>query len=239
MFNSNIRNIVFAVAVLGLAVAAGSSYSLVVNGQVSSEKAIVVGGKTYVPLSVLKSFGVSSSLKGTTLTLGSSSAPTPQISAGGANQRDSLEGCIGETLFNGIWRLTVKSVEQIEPDVGLGPGWGITVELRNGTRTKTTLHDTGLETIDLVLPDGNTLVFEERTAEEPFIYKNLAQAAGVTYQLRFHFQDARMPSTDLPRPAKLTVQLDPKRLTAGYLIAGKVAYSTPNPSFRVKLDCQK
>ena len=61
MFNSNIRNIVFAVAVLGLAVAAGSSYSLVVNGQVSSEKAIVVGGKTYVPLSVLKSFGVSSS----------------------------------------------------------------------------------------------------------------------------------------------------------------------------------
>ena len=66
-----------------------------------------------------------------------------------------------------------------------------------------------------------------------------SQAAGVTYQLRFHFQDARMPSTDLPRPAKLTVQLDPKRLTAGYLIAGKVAYSTPNPSFRVKLDCQK
>ena len=239
MFNSNIRNIVFAVAVLGLAVAAGSSYSLVVNGQVSSEKAIVVGGKTYVPLSVLKSFGVSSSLKGTTLTLGSSAAPTPQISAGGANQRGSLEGCIGETLFNGIWRLTVKSVEQIEPDVGLGPGWGITVELRNGTKTKTTLHDTGLETIDLVLPDGNTLVFEERTAEEPFIYKDLAQAGGVTYQLRFHFQDARMPSTDLPRPAKLTVQLDPTRLTAGYLIAGKVAYSTTNPSFRVKLDCQK
>ncbi|WP_019588397.1 hypothetical protein [Deinococcus apachensis] len=225
-------------ALLGsFALAAGLNYSVVVNGQVAPDQAIVVGGKTYVPLSVLKLLGVSSSLKGSTLTLGAQKAPA--TAPGGASQRASLEGCIGETLFNGIWRLTVRKVEAIGPDVGLGPGWGVTAELRNGTTTKTNLHDTGLENIDLSLPDGNTLTFEEHAAEEGFIYKELAQAGGVTYQLRFHIQDARALASSVPRPAKLTVQLNPARLTAGYLIAGKVAYTTPTPSFRVRLDCQK
>ncbi|PYE53912.1 hypothetical protein [Deinococcus yavapaiensis] len=225
-------------ALLGtVALAASPTYSVIVNGQVAPDQAIVIGGKTYVPLTALKLLGVSSSLKGSTLTLGAQNAAA--IAPGGANQRASLEGCVGETLFNGVWRMTVRKVEAIGPDVGLGPGWGVTVELRNGTTTKTNLHDTGLENIDLSLPNGNTLTFEERTAEEGFIYKELAQASGVTYQLRFHVQDTRAPASSVPRPAKLTIQLNPARLTAGYLIAGKVAYTTPTPSFRVRLDCQK
>lgn len=65
----------------------------------AADKAIVVNGKTYVPLSVLKTLGVNSSLKGTTLTLGETAAnQTP----GGTNQRSSLEGCLGVTLFNGV-----------------------------------------------------------------------------------------------------------------------------------------
>ena len=219
------------------ALATGLKYSLVVNGQVAPDQAIVVNGQTFVPLSALKLLDVQSSLKGSTLTLGAQNAPA--TAPGGANQKASLEGCIGETLFNGVWRLTVRKVEPIGADVGLGPGWGVTAELRNGTTTKTSLLDTGLTSIDLVQPDGNTFVFEERTAEEPFLYKTVTQAGGVTYQLRFHVQDARAEAASVPRPSKLTVQIDPKRLTAGYLIAGKVTYSTPTPSFRVKLDCQK
>ncbi len=226
-----------AALLTSLALAAGLNYSVVVNGQVAPDQAIVVGGKTYVPLSALKLLGVQTSLRGNTLTLGAQGAPT--AAPGGANQRASLEGCVGETLFNGVWRFTVRKVEAIGADVGLGPGWGVTVELRNGTTTKTSLLDTGLTSIDLVQPDGNTFVFEERTAEEPFLYKAVTQAGGVTYQLRFHVQDARAEAASVPRPTKLTVQIDPKRLTAGYLIAGKVAYSTPTPSFRVNLDCQK
>lgn len=227
---------VLALATLVTVALAAANYSLVVNGQVSPRSAIVVNGETYVPLSALKLLGVQSSLKGSTLTLGAQAATT---TPGGANQRASLEGCVGETLFNGVWRLTTKKVEAIGADVGLGPGWGVTVELRNGTTTKTNLHDTGLTAIELVQPDGNTFTFEERTAEEPFLYKEVTQAGGVTYQLRFHVQDARAVASSVPKPAKLIVQLDPRRLTAGYLIAGKVAYSTPTPSFRVRLDCQK
>ncbi|UBV45263.1 hypothetical protein LAJ19_20935 (plasmid) [Deinococcus taeanensis] len=225
-----------ALAALSGAALAATNYSIIVNGQVTQGQAIVVNGQTYVPLSALKRLGVQTSVNGSTLTLG---APAPATAPGGANQRASLEGCVGETLFNGIWRLTTRKVEPIGPDVGLGSGWGVTVELRNGTATRTSLHDTGLTAIELVQPDGNTLVFEERTAEEPFLYKELTQAGGVTYQLRFHVQDSRATASSVPRPAKLVVQLDPKRLTAGYLIAGKVAYTTPTPSFRVRLDCQK
>lgn len=229
-----------ALALLTLAlspVAAAQSYSLVVNGQVAPAQAIVVNGQTYVPLSALKLLGIPSSLKGRTLTLGAPGSPA--TAPGGSNQRVSLEGCVGETLFNGIWRMTVRKVEPIGADAGYGPGWGVTVELRNGTRTKTSLQDTGLESIDLVQPDGNTLVFQERAAEEGFIYKEVTQAGGVTYRLNFQSQSTGTPASAVPRPAKLIVQLDPKRLTAGYLRAAGVAYTTPTPSFRVRMDCQK
>ena len=101
-------------AFTGLALAASVNYSVVVNGQVSPSPAIVVNGQTYVPLSVLKSLGIPSKLKGVTLTLGTGAAPA--TSPGGANQRASLEGCIGETLFNGVWRLKVTKIERIVKD---------------------------------------------------------------------------------------------------------------------------
>ncbi|THF71543.1 hypothetical protein E7T06_02700 [Deinococcus sp. Arct2-2] len=231
---------VLALALLaGVALAATTNLSVIVNGQVAPDAAIVVNGKTYVPLSALNLLGVKTNVKGSTLTLGSTPAAPGAPAPGGANQKVAVEGCIGDTLFNGIWRMTVKKVEPIGPDVGLGPGWGVSVELRNGTQTPTNLQDTGLISTDLVMPDGNTFVFEERTAEEPYVYKKVGQAGGIIYTLRFHVQDSRALAASVPRPTKLVIQLDPKRLTAGYLKTGTVAYTTPNPSFRVRLDCTR
>jgi hypothetical protein len=91
------KHTALALSLIGtLALAARVNYSVIVNGQVSSERAIVVSGKTYVPLALLKSLGVSSSLKGTTLTLGNSSAggssvqTSSSVTPGGANQRAYL-----------------------------------------------------------------------------------------------------------------------------------------------------
>lgn len=218
-------------------VAAAQRYALVVNGQVTPAQALVVGGQTYVPLSALKQLGIPSRLKGNTLTLGTGVAPA--TAPGGASQRTALEGCVGDTLFNGVWRLTVRKVEPIGADAGYGPGWGVTAELRNGTATRTSLQDTGLEAIELVGADGNTFVFQERAAQEPLIDKGVAQAGGVTYQLRFHTQDARASASSVPAPAKLVVSLNPRKMTAGYLKEGRVAYTTPAPSFRVRLDCSR
>jgi len=233
---SPIKPLVFALLALS-PVAAAQKYALVVNGQVAPAQALVVGGQTYVPLSALKLLGIPSSLKGNTLTLGTGTAPA--TAPGGANSRTALEGCVGDTLFNGVWRLTVRKVERIGADAGYGPGWGVTVELRNGTPTKTSLQDTGLEAIELVGADGNTFVFQERAAQEPLIYKSATQAGGITYQLRFHAQDSRAPASSVPAAAKLVVSLNPRKMTAGYLKEGRVAYTTPAPSFRVWLDCSQ
>jgi hypothetical protein len=74
----NIRFAVLALILAGFAVAQSSVYRLVMSGQVSSEKAIVVAGRTYIPLSTLKTLGVSSSLNGNTLRNASSQASPGQ-----------------------------------------------------------------------------------------------------------------------------------------------------------------
>ena len=231
------RLLTLFLACSSLALAAGN-LNIVVGGQAAPDPAITVGGKTYVPLSVFRLLNVATSVQGSTLTLGTPVAGT--IAPGGSTQRASLEGCIGETLFNGVWRLKVTKLEQLPPNpqVGPGPGWGATIEVRNGTRVKTQIHDTGLTSIDMVTPDGNALKLAEHDAEEKLIYKDVIQSGVITYRLGFYFADA-LPAAGLPRPSKLLVQFDPQKLTAGYLKEAKVAYTTPTPSFRVRLDCQK
>ncbi len=233
MFNRNLAAIVF-ISMFGIAVAAGSSYSLIVNAQVSNEKAIVVGGKTYVSLAVLKSLGISSSLKGTTLILSNSasSSSTASVTAGGTKQRASLEGCIGETLFNGVWRFTVKSTKPISRYNGQQPGYSLNLEWKNGTKTTTNALNTGVKTLNLVLEDGTVLQSED---VQNLTNKSLPQGAGVTLDLAFHAASGT-PADKLSKPAKFLIEIDPKVLTNTGV---SVAYSTPNPSFRVRLDCQK
>ena len=235
MLSATIHNVTLAAAVLGLAVAAGSSYNLVVNNQVSSENAIVVSGKTYVPITVLKSLGVTSSLKGTTLTLSNSSISSAAqgVTAGGANQRASLEGCIGETLFNGVWRLTVKSVTPITR-FGNQPGYSLSLEWKNGSKVTVDALNTGIKSLDLALEDGTVLQTEDA---QSLTYKKLLQGAGASLELKFYAGSA-MSADQLSKPGKFLVEIDPKVLANSSISAG-AAYSTPNPSFRVALDCKK
>jgi hypothetical protein len=228
---------IIGLVVLGLALAAGTTYSIVVNGQVAADKAIVVNGKTYVPLSALKALGVNSSLKGTTLTLSSAGGtpPAQAVAPGGTNQRAALEGCLGETLFNGIWRFTVRKLEPITENPNR-LGWAVTVELRNGTKVATAPYRTGLESINLTLPGGNALEYD-MSVGQTLTHHDLAQATGITVQLKYYFPMGT-PAENLPRPEKLVMQFDPAKLWDSVRREGAV-YTTPNPSFRVRLGCQK
>jgi hypothetical protein len=232
MFNRNLFTIVL-ISMLAIAMAAGSSYSLIVNAQVSNEKAIVVGGKTYVPLAVLKSLGIASSLKGTTLTLSNTGGnPASSATAGGTNQRASLEGCIGETLFNGVWRLTVNATKPISRYNGQQSGYNLNLEWKNGTKATTNALNTGIKSLNLVLEDGTVLQSED---VQSLTNKSLPQGAGIALDLAF-YAESGTPADKLSRPAKFLVEVDPKVLANTGV---SVAYSTPNPSFRVRLDCQK
>lgn len=227
---STLRTLTLA-SLSGLALAATLNYSVIVNGQVAPDQAIVVNGKTYVPLSALKLLGVPSSLKGTTLTLGAQAATT---APGGSTQRASLEGCLGETLFNGVWRLTVPSVRPMTRYNGQQKGYGVTVTWKNGTTRTIDALNTGVKSLNLVLTDGTTLVSENY---QDLTQKSLPQAAGTTVELNF-WADSAATAKGLGQPSKLLVEIDPGVARSNSLAQG-VAYSAPNPSFRVRLDCTK
>ncbi|ULH17283.1 hypothetical protein MF271_18165 (plasmid) [Deinococcus sp. KNUC1210] len=206
-------------ALTSFALAATTTYNVVVNGQGAADQAIVVGGKTYVPLSAVKLLGVNTTLTGNTLTLGS----TP---AGGANQRASLEGCLGTPLFNGVWRLSVKSVRPISRYNGQQQGYGLTLTWKNGTVKTIDALNTGVKAFTLVLADG-TVLDSENVQDVQF--KHLPQAAGTTLELPYYAPSGVRAAA----PSKLLVEIQ----AAGAAPSG-VAYTSPTPSFRVRLDCQ-
>ncbi len=209
-----------AVGALVVAQAAQRTYRLIINAKAQSTPAIVVGGKTYVPLDALRASGVGVSLSGSTLTLTLPSASTTQ---GGANQNAAVEGCLNEWLFNGLWRFRVTSVQpSTDPQ-----GWKATVEVRNGSRADgLALAGTGWGGMRIILNDGNPVEVLSDAVEvrdQPFL-----QGAGKTLTLAF-------PSEETSKtPSKLFLLLDPKGLAGTSL-----RYTVPDPSFRVRLDCRK
>ncbi|WP_027891569.1 hypothetical protein [Calidithermus chliarophilus] len=216
---SKLKFAALAVLALGVVLAA-TNYRLVINGKAASTPAIVVGGKTYVPLEALKAAGVGVSVSGSTLSL---TLPGAQ-GQGGANQVAALEGCVNEWLFNGIWRFRVLSLEPL-PAGGRG-GWKARVELRNGTTANSAaLAGTGWQGLMLVLDDGNTLESQYvEMRDKPF-----AQGTGLVQEAVFYSDDTAKT------PTKLLLLLDPKKMNTSL----KIRYSVADPSFRVRLDCRK
>lgn len=219
----------------GLGLSLAQEYTLTLSGQEVTQTAITVDGQIYVPLEALTQAGITATISGDSLNL---SLPGIQT-AGGADQRESLEGCMGETFFNGIWRARVLSVEAIAKD-GLTPtpGWGITVEMRNGTQMSLMPASTGIagagQGVHLVTADEVILPVDPLDVQG-LTYANLPQGSGVTHQLKFYYpfgtpQDAVQP------PAKLLLEMKPEDIGSSLQAAG-LAYSTPNPSLRVHLDC--
>ena len=103
--------------------------SLSINGQAVADKAVVIGGKAYIPVSSLKQYGFSATQSANALNI---TAPK-SASSGGSNQLAALEGCLNEMLFNGVYRIRVVKIEATTGKSGK-PQQVLTVELRNGTQ---------------------------------------------------------------------------------------------------------
>jgi hypothetical protein len=216
---------ILVVGGLVVAQAVQKQLNLTLNGKAISSKAIVVGGQNYVPVSALKDLGINASISGNTLALSSQAA-------GGANQRASLEGCMNEMLFNGIWRMQVT---RVEPAEAFGrKTWAITAEVRNGAGRTLEPGQTGWvdsSGLTIAFADGSTTGIQasalSREYENQVRSKQVAQGAAISYVFKFE--------SDNPQPpTKMLVHIDPSRLQK----LG-VSYNTPDPSFRFKLDCTK
>ncbi len=160
---------------LVLAQAAPKTYRLIVNGQAQSTPAIVVNGKTYVPLEALQKAGAQASLQGNELRV-------QFIPVGGQQQATLLEGKKGEWLSNGTWRLRVLGIEPgTNPFFGSGPGYLVRVEVRNLTGGRLSLLKSGFDNFQLLDNRGNKLVAASFGEQ----YTDIPQADGLVLNLRF------------------------------------------------------
>jgi hypothetical protein len=212
----------FGLFALGAIVLAQTlSYKLNINGKAYSSTAIVVKGETYVPLKALQAAGVRSNLAAGTLTL---TLPAAQA-AGGANQVAALEGCLGEWLFNGIWRVRVT-----EPKSVTGDRTGATyrVEFRNGTSSSGFAPSgTGWNGMQLALDDGTTTnaINTNEIVDPPYL-----AGGSHTQTIEFFWENpARTPQ-------KIVILFNPN--DDSYKL-GVVKFTVPDPSLRIKTTCQK
>ncbi len=227
------RKVVIGILILSslTALAASVTLKLSINGVTSSTPAIVQNGKTYIPLEALQKAGVKATVSKTDIKL-----EFPGIN-GGANQRASLEGCLGETLFNGVWRVKTSKLEPIKSD---RPGWGLTLEVKNGSKATITPVDAGFDGtgqgIQLAFADASTLNVDPQEVQK-LTFASLPAGGSVTQQLKFYYPFGTPEETVKP-PTKFLLEIDAKGIGDSTKAKG-VAFSVPNPSLRVRLDCQK
>jgi len=162
----------------------------------------------------------------------SRATPTPKA-AGGANQRTSVEGCINQFVFNGVWRVKVLSVAPATVNDGVTvKGTGIRLQIRNGTSKDLELDNAGFDSnargISLVYDDDS----QYQLATVSGFYALQQVPPGGAYVTTLNFVTTHAPDT--AKPAKLLIAQYPDKLhTPG------VHFTTKSPSFRVHLDCKK
>jgi len=166
-------------------------------------------------------------------------AATPEASAKstsavavGANQRASVEGCMGQTLFDGFWRFKVTSLtstQETSPGLSI-PAWAVTMEIRNARPQDSMPSLLGVERPELILQDGTVLqlsVGSNLSYSEDLQFKELPPGGAAHSKVYFRIDN------NAARPTKLLLGVNstadgPKG----------VGYPMHDPSFRVRLDCK-
>lgn len=232
----NIRNALIAVSLLAaiaIAQQVSQSLPLTVNGKASSDKALTVGGKTYYPESALFALGVTVKRVGNTVAL------TSKGVTGGANQTAALEGCVGQTLFNGALRVTLRSFEPFVQD-GKSVGWTADLEFRNGTQQIANLYNFGAAggvSWYIAYDDDSTYPFYPADSNGLSGSRNIP--AGSSYRTKINF----WPDTSNARELPFDPTRKPTKLLLGFTKAqasNSVQKLLPaNPGFRIRLDCKK
>jgi hypothetical protein len=221
---------------LGLALAADTTLKLTINGKPSSTPAIVVAGKTYLPLDALEKAGLKVVRSNGALAV---TLPGTAPTVGGANERASLEGCLGEQLFNGVWRIKASKLERANKDADV-PGWGVMLEVRNGSKATITPVDAGFDPtgqgIQLAFDDATTIPVDPLEVQK-LTFASLPPGGAVTQQLKFYYPFGTKEDA-VKTPVKFLLEVNAKGIGDSTRAKG-VMFTVPNPSLRIKLDCQK
>lgn len=151
--------------------------------------------------------------------------------SGAALAHETVEGCAGQYLFNGVWRVRVVAV-----DTGTPGSVGVTLELRNGSsKDYTMVQGTGFgggngAQINLVFNNDDMETMDKASQYVPYnnaiAFKHAPAGGFISGRLTFGAQANA-------KPVKLLIGYDPA------LNTDHAHYTVKDPSFRVHLNCAK
>ena len=160
------------------------------------------------------------------------STPAPHATtAGGSHQLTALQGCMNQWLFNGVWRVRVTKVSAVTSQFGALPGYSVSLDVRNGSKSDAMLMQTGVSAPVLALDDGNILELstEDGVAWNTKFFENLPASSGFTIALPYYI-NPKPAST--PKPQKLILEIDAKKAWHG-----QPHYQVGDPSLRINVGC--
>ena len=159
----------------------------------------------------------------------------PQIVAADAPLPPSREACMGQWMFNGIWRVRVMKVDPLSDSSGKQIGWLVTEQWRNGTDRKFAPGNTYAKDQTLVLADGAQIAATETTqgtlSSQDLGFHDFPPSAQYTHMQKFIAGGAFDPSN---KPAAVVIPFDATRQAADKTLP---QYAVNPPNFKIKLDC--
>jgi len=188
------KHVWFTVSVAALLAAGlvlGNAVVVFVNG-VRTTDVIVSKGKVYISTDALKQAGAE-------VTKRPDGWSVQFIPVGGRMQADAVEGVEGEWVSNGTWRIRISNVQEIPNPFGSGPGYAVRLEVRNLGRNPQSMHNTGLDDVQLL--DSNNNILSAADWNEK--YNSIPPGGGFAVVLRFG--DPRNQLESLGRPTKVLV----------------------------------
>jgi hypothetical protein len=188
------KHVWFTVSVAALLAAGlvlGNAVVVFVNG-VRTTDVIVSKGKVYISTDALKQAGAE-------VTKRPDGWSVQFIPVGGRMQADAVEGVEGEWVSNGTWRIRISNVQEVPNPFGSGPGYAVRLEVRNLGRNPQSMHNTGLDNVQLL--DSNNNILSAADWNEK--YNSIPPGGGFAVVLRFG--DPRNQLESLGRPTKVLV----------------------------------
>jgi hypothetical protein len=188
------KHVWFTVSVAALLAAGlvlGNAVVVFVNG-VRTTDVIVSKGKVYISTDALKQAGAE-------VTKRPDGWSVQFIPVGGRMQADAVEGVEGEWVSNGTWRIRISNVQGVPNPFGSGPGYAVRLEVRNLGRNPQSMHNTGLDNVQLLDSNNNILSVADWNEK----YNSIPPGGGFAVVLRFG--DPRNQLESLGRPTKVLV----------------------------------
>ena len=188
------KHVWFTVSVAALLAAGlvlGNAVVVFVNG-VRTTDVIVSKGKVYISTDALKQAGAE-------VTKRPDGWSVQFIPVGGRMQADAVEGVEGEWVSNGTWRIRISNVQEVPNPFGSGPGYAVRLEVRNLGRNPQSMHNSGLDNVQLLDSNDNILSVADWNQK----YNSIPPGGGFAVVLRFG--DPRNQLESLGRPTKVLV----------------------------------